>query len=222
MIKAIIFDMDGTILDTIKDIAGAVNYILEKYEKPVRTVDEVKSFVGNGLRRTLELSLGDMENKDEFIDSIFTEFTEYYKVHSSDNTKPYDGIVDAIRILKEKGYKTAVVSNKRQEAVEELCVKFYEGLFDIAIGEQDGLKRKPDPAMVNKALDYLGVTKEEAVYIGDSEVDIKTAVNSGLKGIYVSWGFRGAKLLMENGAKVVVANPEELLKVIASCSRDGY
>lgn len=222
MLKAVIFDMDGTILDTIKDIAGAVNYILEKYEKPVRTVDEVKSFVGNGLRRTLELSLGDMENKDEFIDSIFTEFTEYYKVHSSDNTKPYDGIVDAIRILKEKGYKTAVVSNKRQEAVEELCVKFYEGLFDIAIGEQDGLKRKPDPAMVNKALDYLGVTKEEAVYIGDSEVDIKTAVNSGLKGIYVSWGFRGAKLLMENGAKVVVANPEELLKVIASCSRDGY
>lgn len=222
MIKAIIFDMDGTILDTIKDIAGAVNYILEKYEKPVRTVDEVKSFVGNGLRRTLELSLGDMENKDEFIDSIYIEFTEYYKVHSSDNTKPYDGIVDAIRILKEKGYKTAVVSNKRQEAVEELCVKFYEGLFDIAIGEQDGLKRKPDPAMVNKALDYLGVTKEEAVYIGDSEVDIKTAVNSGLKGIYVSWGFRGAKLLMENGAKVVVDNPEELLKVIASCSRDGY
>lgn len=222
MIKAIIFDMDGTILDTIKDIAGAVNYILEKYEKPVRTVDEVKSFVGNGLRRTLELSLGDMENKDEFIDSIYTEFTEYYKVHSSDNTKPYDGIVDAIKILKEKGYKTAVVSNKRQEAVEELCVKFYEGLFDIAIGEQDGLKIKPDPAMVNKALDYLGVTNEEAVYIGDSEVDIKTAVNSGLKGIYVSWGFRGAKLLMENGAKVVVANPEELLKVIASCSRDGY
>lgn len=216
MLKAVIFDMDGTILDTIKDIAGAVNYILEKYEKPVRTVDEVKSFVGNGLRRTLELSLGDMENKDEFIDSIFTEFTEYYKVHSSDNTKPYDGIVDAIKILKEKGYKTAVVSNKRQEAVEELCVKFYEGLFDIAIGEQDGLKIKPDPAMVNKALEYLDVTKEEAVYIGDSEVDIKTAVNSGLKGIYVSWGFRGAKLLMENGAKVVVDNPEELLKVIAS------
>ena len=221
MLKAVIFDMDGTILDTIQDIAGAVNYILEKYNKPVRTVDEVKNFVGNGLRRTLELSLGDMENKDEFIDSIFAEFTGYYKEHSSDNTKPYDGIVEAIRALKEKGYKTAVVSNKRQEAVEELCVKFYDGLFDMAIGEQDGLKRKPDPAMVNKALDYLGVTKEEAVYIGDSEVDIKTAVNSGLKGIYVSWGFRGTKLLKENGAKVVVDNPDELLKVIASCSRDG-
>lgn len=210
MIKAVIFDMDGTILDTIEDIAGAVNYILAKYDMPLRTVDEVKGFVGNGLLRTLELSVP-LETDKEFVNKIFEEFVIYYKSHSQIKTKPYDGIVEAIRKLKDQGFKTAVVSNKRQEAVEELCDIFYDGLFDIALGERDGIPRKPAPDMNNIVLDYLEVNSNEAIYIGDSEVDIKTATNSNLKGIYVSWGFRDKEDLINHGAKLIVDTPDELL-----------
>lgn len=211
--KAVIFDMDGTILNTIDDLANAVNYILEKYNMPTKTVDEVRVIVGNGLHRTLELCVAEGTSR-EFVDSIFDEFAAYYKSHSNINTKPYEGIVEAIRKLKDKGYKLAVVSNKRQEAVEKLCDEFYLGLFDEMFGDQDGMARKPEPDMVWKALDNLGVLKSDAVYIGDSEVDIMTANNSKLKGIYVSWGFRGASLLKESGAEIIVDTTEEMIAAV--------
>lgn len=210
MIKAFIFDMDGTILDTIEDIAGAVNYILEKHDMPKRTVDEVKSFVGNGLYRTLELSVP--ENTDKTImDRIYEEFVSYYKDHSNIKTKPYDGIVPVMRELKKQGYKLAVVSNKRQEAVSALCETFYDGIFEVSLGEQDGMRRKPYPDMVIEALNRMGVKKEEAVYVGDSDVDIMTAKNSNLKGIFVSWGFRSREFLKEHGAQEILDHPEQLI-----------
>ena len=216
--KAVVFDMDGTILNTIDDIAGAVNYILQKNNMPLRTVDEVKTFVGNGLRRTLELSIPEDAPKD-FVDEVFDEFTFYYKNHSDIFTKPYEGIVDAIRKLKEAGYRLAVVSNKREEAVIELCHVFYEGLFEQIVGENDGIKRKPAPDMVHKALKNMGINPAEAIYVGDSDVDIQTANNSGLLGIFVSWGFRTPQFLAQNGAKIIVDTPEKLVSVILDMER---
>lgn len=211
--SVVIFDMDGTILNTIDDITGAVNYILAKYDLPLRSVDEVKSFVGNGLHRTLELSVPS-NTAESFVDEIFDEFVGYYKTHSNIATKPYDGIVEAIRALKERGYQLAVVSNKRQEAVSSLCDVFYTDLFDENIGDQDGIARKPAPDMVRLVLDRLGETEENAVYVGDSDVDIMTAKNAGIKGIFVSWGFREAEFLTEHGAEQIVDSTGELLEAI--------
>lgn len=212
-VETVVFDMDGTILNTIDDIAGAVNYILKKYELPLRTVEEVKGFVGNGLKRTLLLSVPEGTG-EEFVDSIFDEFTEYYKSHSNIYTKPYDGIVDTLKELKRRGYKLAVVSNKRHEAVVKLCDTFYSGLFDEMLGETEGINRKPAPDMVNLVLDRLKSDKSHSVYVGDSDVDIKTANNSGLNGIYVSWGFRTKEFLISEGAECIVDTPEQLLEIL--------
>lgn len=213
MVKLLVFDMDGTILDTIEDITNAVNYILAKNNFPLRSLSEVKAFVGNGLHRTLELSVPKGTSMD-IVDGIFDEFVAYYKSHSNICTKPYAGIVDAISRLKADGYKLAVVSNKRQEAVEELCNVFYDGLFDIAMGDREGFKRKPDPDMVNNVLNNLCISREEAVYIGDSDVDIMTARNSKLKCISVSWGFRTREYLEEQGAELIIDSVDELVDVI--------
>lgn len=209
--------MDGTILNTIDDIAAAVNYILMKNNMEPRTVDEVKGFVGNGLYRTLKLSLR-KELSEEEMSQMFDEFVAYYKEHSAINTRPYDGIVEAIKVLKDKGCKVAVVSNKRQEAVEELCEEFYKGLFDIALGDQDGIARKPAPDMVNKVLEFWNINNSEAIYVGDSEVDILTAKNSKLDCISVSWGFREKETLTDNGATVIVDTPEEMVKMVEKIS----
>lgn len=212
-IKAVIFDMDGTILNTIDDIAGAVNYILSKYDMPLRTVEEVKFFVGNGLKKTLLRSVPEGTD-EEFVDSVYTEFTTYYKSHSRENTKPYEGIVEAIRELKGKGYRLAVVSNKRHEAVLELCDEFFDGCFDEAMGDQEGIKIKPAPDMVESVLKKMNCTKAEAIYVGDSDVDIMTAVNSGLDCISVSWGFRSREFLLEHNAKTIIDSPNELLSIL--------
>lgn len=213
--KTLIFDMDGTILDTIEDITNAVNYILVKYGMPKRSVDEVKFFVGNGLYKTLERS-APSGTSEELLKSIYEEMVSYYKEHSNINTKPYDGIIDAIKTLKALGYKTAVVSNKRHEAVVELCHEFYEGLFDEALGDTENIAKKPAPDMVNIVLDKLGANKNEAVFIGDSDVDIMTAKNSGLVGIFVSWGFRTKEFLIEHGAECIVDTPKELVEKITA------
>lgn len=208
--SVIIFDMDGTILNTIDDIAGAVNYILEKYQFPLRSVEEVKFFVGNGLKRTLELSLPE-GTAPSFIDEIYEEFVSYYKTHCHIATKPYDGIVETIDTLKQAGYQLAVVSNKRQEAVEDLCKEFYPGLFDIQMGDQDGMQRKPAPDMVSYVLEKLSANTSQALYIGDSDVDVKTARNAKLTGIFVTWGFRSRDFLVQQGAHHIVDTPQELL-----------
>ena len=208
--KLIVFDMDGTILNTIEDITLCVNYILEKYGMPIRTVEEVKFFVGNGLLKTLKRSVPD-DCSDDMIERIYPEFTAYYKEHSNINTKPYEGIVEVIKELRRRGYKTAVVSNKRDEAVSSLCEIFYKDVFDISLGDKDGMKVKPAPDMVHYVLNELGVKNDEAVYIGDSDVDIMTAVNSEMDYISVSWGFRSREFLIEHGAGIIVDEPVKLL-----------
>lgn len=211
--KLIIFDMDGTILNTIEDIADAVNYILKKYDKPKKKVEEVKYFVGNGLKKTLERSILPEVN-DSWIDKVYPEFTAYYKEHANEKTESYGGIIEVIKELRKAGYRLAVVSNKRQEAVDELCEVFFQECFDVAMGDREGIRIKPAPDMVDSVLTRLGIERREAVYVGDSDVDIMTAKNAGMDCISVSWGFRDREFLVLHGATTIIDRPEELVTLL--------
>lgn len=207
-----IFDMDGTILNTIDDIANAVNYMLRTCNFEERTVEEVKFFVGNGLMQTLRLSLPS-DAPSNMVDIMLPDFVEYYKKHSNICTKPYEGIVETIHKLREMGLKIAVVSNKRDEAVKDLCKVYFDGCFDIALGEQEGISRKPAPDMVNMVINHYNIPKDKVVYIGDSDVDLMTAKNSEIDCVAVSWGFRTRDFLLKHGAKTIIDTPQELLSI---------
>lgn len=211
--KAAIFDMDGTILDTLVDLQNATNYGLSKNNLPERTYDEVRGFVGNGIRKLIERAVP-AGSTEETIKKVHSDFTEFYKVHNSDHTAPYKGIPEAITQLRAHGIKTAVVSNKADYGVQALVKDFFPESFNIAVGEREGVAKKPSPDMVCLALNKLGISKEEAVYIGDSDVDFQTAANSGLNFIGVDWGFKGRAFLENLGAKTIVHNSEELINEI--------
>ena len=209
----IIFDMDGTILNTLEDLKNSLNYVLQQAGYQTRTLEEVRTFVGNGIRKTIERALpSDIE--EEKVDELFSLFMDYYAIHNTDNTKPYNGVIELLKELKHLGYKTAVVSNKQDSAVKSLCKKFFTGLFDVEIGEKENIAKKPDPDEVNEVLKILNIDRTKSIYIGDSEVDIQTAQNSKMKSIIVDWGFRDRKFLYEHGAEVIVSNPSEILNII--------
>lgn len=211
--KLAIFDMDGTILNTIDDLAASLNYVLEKSGFPARTMDEVISFIGNGLRKLIERGVPEGTDS-ETVDKVLADFKEYYVVHCADKTVPYDGIIELLGNLRRNGCLTAVVSNKADDAVQELCRKYFDGLFDYAVGERSGILRKPAPDSVNEVLEKLNVSRENAVYIGDSDVDIKTAENAGMDSIIVEWGFRERDFLLKKGAKTIVSAPEEIEDIV--------
>lgn len=209
----IIFDMDGTILNTLEDLKNSLNYVLQQAGYQTRTLEEVRTFVGNGIRKTIERALpSDIE--EEKVDELFSLFMDYYAIHNTDNTKPYNGVIELLKELKHLGYKTAVVSNKQDSAVKSLCKKFFTGLFDVEIGEMENIAKKPEPDEVNEVLKILNIARTKSIYIGDSEVDIQTAQNSKMKSIIVDWGFRDRKFLYEHGAEVIVSNPSEILDII--------
>lgn len=208
-----IFDMDGTILDTLEDLCDSVNHILTLHNMPTRSLDEVRSFVGNGIRLLVERAVADGTDKD-ILEVIFAEFAEYYDSHCAIKTRAYDGIIDLLKQLKKSGIKTAVVSNKPDSAVQALCEEHFPGLFDAAAGVKPNVRTKPAPDMVNGVLDALSIDREDAVYIGDSEVDIATAKNSSLPCISVNWGFRDEEFLRKNGSEIIVSKPEECLRYI--------
>lgn len=200
--KLVIFDLDGTVLDTLGDLCNSVNFALKSYNLPERSLDEVRTFVGNGIRRLIDLSVPE-NTALSITDSVFDAFKAHYKEHSSDNTKPYNGISELLVELKEKGILTAVVSNKADFAVKNLADKFFDGLFSYISGEKEGIPRKPAPDMVRNAIEFFGVSSEDAVYVGDSEVDIMTAKNCGIDSIIVTWGFRDKEILINSGAKIL-------------------
>ena len=209
----IIFDMDGTILNTLEDLKNSLNYVLQQAGYQTRTLEEVRTFVGNGIRKTIERALpSDIE--EEKVDELFSLFMDYYAIHNTDNTKPYNGVIELLKELKHLGYKTAVVSNKQDSAVKSLCKKFFTGLFDVEIGEKENIAKKPEPDEVNEVLKILNIDRTKSIYIGDSEVDIQTAKNSKMKSIIVDWGFRDRKFLYEHGVEVIVSNPSEILNII--------
>lgn len=213
MYKLAVFDMDGTILDTLEDLKDSTNFALEKCGYPVRTYDEVRRFVGNGIRKLIERAVPEGLTTEQ-IDRVHEVFTEHYKVHCADTTKAYDGIKPLLEKLRASGVKTAVVSNKADYGVQELCKEYFDGLFDYAVGEREGIRRKPAPDAVNEALRVLGIDKSEAVYIGDSDVDFETAKNAELPCISVLWGFRDEEFLREKGATLFVHDPAEIYDII--------
>lgn len=211
--ELIVFDMDGTILDTLEDLKNSMNYALKLHNMPVRTLDEIRSFVGNGIRKLIERAVT-KGTSNEKIEVIHKDFMAHYEIHCADFTRPYDGVIDLIKELRNRGYKTAVVSNKADAAVQDLCVQYFPGLFDLAIGERPEIAKKPAADMVNLALEQLKSSGEKAVYIGDSDVDVATARNSNLDMIAVDWGFRTRDFLIEQGAEIIVSKPEEILELI--------
>ena len=211
--KAIIFDLDGTLTDTLEDLFLSVNYALRSCGLPERQLDEVRRFVGNGVRKLIERAVP-KGTKSTMTEKCFVAFREHYVIHCQDHTCLYPGVATLLMTLHAKGYRMAVVSNKLQTGVDELARTFFKGVIDVAIGEQPGIPRKPEPDMVKKALEQLGVSKEEAVYVGDSDVDLQTASNAGLPCISVLWGFRSRDFLVAHGATVFAENPQDVLKLV--------
>lgn len=211
--EAVLFDLDGTLLDTLIDLTNSVNYALEKMGYPKREKEEVRRFLGNGIKRLMELSCPE-DIEEEAFERTFNLFKEHYDKHSQDNTKPYDGVLELMRKLSVQGVKLAIVSNKVDSAVAKLHERFFSEYVDVAIGDRPGLNRKPEPDSCLLAMKELGVSKENTVYIGDSEVDIATAANAGLDCITVLWGFRDRDFLEEKGAANIVSAPDEIYKEV--------
>ncbi len=211
--KVVVFDLDGTLLNTLCDLTNCFNYAITQFGYPKRTKEEIKSFVGNGIKTAIEKALPYKIDNDE-LNKIVEVFKKYYLEHMQENTKPYDGIIEMLKDLHERGYKTAVVSNKYDDAVNGLCDKYFRGLVDTATGEGYGIRKKPEADGVLKVLNELKIKPENAVYVGDSEVDIQTAKNAGIPCISVLWGFKDRDFLEKNGAKCFAETPDDVIKII--------
>lgn len=207
--KTYIFDLDGTLLSTLADLAASTNYALRTHHMPERSIDEVRRFVGNGVKKLMERAIPD-GLKNPLFEETFATFRQHYMQHNLDTTQPYPGIMQLLEQLKAEGKNIAVVSNKFYAATRELCRHFFGDLVPVAIGEREDIRKKPAPDTVIEALRELGVDKEGAVYIGDSDVDIMTAKNSGMPCVSVLWGFRDKEFLLEHGATTLISKPEEM------------
>ena len=210
MYKNYIFDLDGTLLNTLADLASSTNYALRQYGMPEHSVDDVRRFVGNGVGKLIERAIPDgLANL--LYEDVRATFRKHYLIHSLDTTSPYPGIGELLHTLRSMGCNVAVVSNKFYNATVELCQHFFADTVEVAIGERENIRRKPAPDTVFEAMRQLGVTAEDTVYVGDSDVDVATARNSGIPCISVLWGFRDRDFLIEHGATTFVNTPEEIL-----------
>lgn len=214
MYETIVFDLDGTLLDTLDDLWAAVNAALKKFGLPLRTKEEVCSFIGNGIVKLMQRASG--KEKGEVFDGVLAEFKSYYGEHCEDNTKPYEGIMPLLEELQARGIKTAVVSNKADFAVKKLAEGYFQGLLQEAVGENEegGIRKKPAPDSLLAVMERLGACPRSTVYVGDSEVDIQTAKNAGVDCISVTWGFKDRAFLIENGATVLIDEPRGLLQAL--------
>lgn len=211
MIKNVIFDLDGTLLNTLQDLKDSTNYALEQFGFPKRSIEEVRKFVGNGVKKLIERAVPETCDT-ETTEKCLSIFKQNYAENMYNHTKPYNGIPEILKELKNQGLKIGVVSNKFDFAVKELCKKYFDNLVDIAIGQADDVPKKPAPNGVFKAMKELDATNTDSVYIGDSEVDVATAKNSNLPCIGVTWGFRDKKDL--EGADYIIDTPSELISTI--------
>ncbi len=217
MIKAVIFDLDGTLTDTLQDLGNSVNYALRRMEWPERSLSEVRQFVGNGVRRLVERAVPQGAGEAD-VETCFSIFQKHYLVHCQDNTRLYPGVAGMLREVRSRGFRTAIVSNKLQAGVDELYQTYFRDVIDVAIGEREGLRRKPAADMVELALEHLAVSRKEAIYVGDSEVDVQMARNAGLPCVAVLWGFRDRDRLVEAGATTFISHPDQLLPLIGQPS----
>lgn len=213
MINTIIFDLDGTLLNTLEGLKNSTNFALKKFNCPEITLEQTRSFVGNGVRKLIERAIQNGEQNPDF-EKCLNTFKEHYSKTMYQKTVAYDGIEDMLTELKKRGVKTGVVSNKFDTAVKELCKNYFDGLIIVAIGESPDVRKKPAPDSVLKAMEILGAKPENTLYVGDSDVDIQTAKNTNLKSVGVTWGFRDRELLEEEGADFIINTPCELLELI--------
>jgi len=211
--KAAVFDLDGTLLNTLDDLADSVNAMLKMYSFPQRTVAEIRSFVGNGARNLIASSLPE-NSSPSLVDECLSVYIAHYSKNMNNKTRPYDGVPDLLQHLKQAGIKIAVCSNKGDENVKGLCNEYFGSLVDVASGELPGIKKKPAPDSIFDAIEALGADPNEVVYIGDSEVDVLTAKNAGISFIGVSWGFRDRADLIAEGAEVIADTADELLTLM--------
>ena len=205
-----IFDLDGTLLSTLNDLATSTNYALRWAGMPERTIEEIRMFVGNGVKLLMERAIPNGINNPKF-EETYAKFREHYLEHNLDTTSPYDGIPELLRELKRRGKRLAIVSNKFYAATQDLAKHFFPDTIKVAIGERETIRKKPAPDTVLEALRQLEASKEGAVYIGDSDVDIMTAKNCGLPCISVLWGFRDKDFLIQHGGTIFVNKPSEIL-----------
>lgn len=208
--KTYIFDLDGTLLSTLNDLASSTNYALRWAGMPERTIEEIRMFVGNGVKLLMERAIPEGVDNPKF-EETYAKFREHYMEHNLDTTRPYDGVPELLHELKRRGKHLAIVSNKFYAATQDLAKHFFPDTIEVAIGERENIRKKPAPDTVLEALRQLNVSKEDAVYIGDSDVDIMTAKNSGLPCISVLWGFRDKDFLIEHGGSLFVDKPIEIL-----------
>lgn len=211
--NTVIFDMDGTILNTLEDLKDSVNYALDQMGYPSRTLDEVRRFVGNGARLLIERAVPAGTTKED-CDKCLEIYSKHYATNMQNKTRPYDGIMDLLKELKERKYKLAIVSNKFDTAVKALCKDHYDEYIKVAIGESQNVARKPAPDSVFTAMKELGSNGEESIYVGDSDVDAQTAHNAGLKCVGVTWGFRSREILLNAGADYIIDEPMELVQIL--------
>lgn len=215
MVKAVIFDLDGTLLNSIEDIANCVNHTLNEFGFTGHETERYKNFIGNGAFNLIKRSLPKNFNNDEMVKKILGKYNDYYRLHYMDYTKPYDGICDMLGELQKKRIKMAIVSNKPDEftkkIVSELLCDFN---FNIVVGQREGIPHKPDPTAVLECLAVMNVHSMDCLYVGDSGVDMKTAINSNIFAIGVTWGFRSRDELKENGADVIIDYPAEIYKYL--------
>ena len=213
MYKHVIFDLDGTLLNTIGDLADTGNHVCTLHGWPTHTVDAFKLMVGNGIPKLVE-RFAPQGTSQEVLDQAFQEFMDWYGAHKEDKTAPYAGMPEVTKALREAGVSIAVLSNKADVMAGPVVEHYYPGIFPVVQGALPGLPTKPDPTLLHKLMDRLGATKEDTLFVGDSNVDIRTAKNGGLTGCGVLWGFRSREELEAAGADVIVSTPQELLDLI--------
>lgn len=220
MIKGVIFDMDGTILNTIEDIKISVNHAMRHFNLKEKTLQEVKDGVGSGAINLIEDIVPKGTSKED-IYKIYRVYQDHYDKHSNDHTGPYPGILDLLKHLKDAGYKLAVVSNKLEYLVQELNHQTFKDYFDVSIGETKDIPIKPAPDMLYKALNLLNLSKDEVLFIGDSDVDMMTATNANIKSVGVTWGYRSKEVLLKHKASYIINQADELIKIINEVNSYG-
>ncbi len=213
MYKTVIFDLDGTLLDTLEDLADSVNEMLRRFSCPERSLAEVRQFVGNGMKKLVERSVSADFDQENF-DSAYEFFRSSYSKNMQNKTRPYEGITACLEELEKLGIKTIVTSNKNDDAVKKLCREYFGERITLAVGAKEGIPTKPSPEMVFYAIEEIGAEKENCIFIGDSDTDILTAKNAGLKSIGVLWGFRDREVLEKAEADYIISHPRELMKIV--------
>ena len=213
--KAVIFDLDGTLLNTLEDLTDSTNFALKSFNYPNKSIDEIKKFVGNGVSKLIERAIPDGLNNPHYEECI-SIFKSHYKENMFNKTQPYEGSINMLKKIKSLNIKIAVASNKFDIAVKELCAIYFKDLIDLCAGEneKEGIRKKPSPETILRILKIFDLNPSDAIYVGDSEVDIQTADNSNMECISVLWGFKSKEFLLNNGAKILIAKPDDIFKYL--------